>query len=79
VLIIFLVSLGVSASLGFILKNQVDELIVEKKEAERPANISLVVITTPDCSQCAQISQSLIDNLGKVNIAFVDRLEKFLH
>jgi hypothetical protein len=75
VLIIFLVSLGVSASLGFILKNQVDELIVEKKEAERPANISLVVITTPDCSQCAQISQSLIDNLGKVNIAFVDQKE----
>ncbi len=45
----------VAVVLGFSLNDGINDLVTQKKEAERPANIKAVLIGTPDCLQCQQV------------------------
>lgn len=56
------------------LKGQIKGLVSTKKEVERPANMEIISITTPDCSQCQQIADAFERVIPqRINVKFVSQ------
>lgn len=72
VLIVVLAVVAASTFLSFSLKNQIADLIAQKKEAERPAEIGITRITTPECNQCEQMMKLVERVFSRLNLVFIE-------
>lgn len=73
--VLFLLSVG-GVIFGVGLTDGIKGLVLQKKEAERPANIDAVLIGTPECSQCQQVISSYLRDIPqRINIVYSSQEE----
>jgi hypothetical protein len=76
VLVSLLIALGVAAFFSFGLRGQLNQIIAQKKEAERPAEINLISISDLNCRQCQQVAGSIQRAIGEqLNVRFISQEE----